>query len=237
MIQQLPAEVYQFGTPTAEFLPNTKGMLGGIIMGTIGLALLVGAFVVPALGVIGGLLVLAGIWVSLTAFLNRDLRVLAFAEGLVRIKGGRVDTFRWAEIEAVWQNVTKHYRNGIYHSYTLRRADGEQLKFNDTLKNVESLGNLIQQETFRRLLPRAIATYNAGGTVVFGKLSVSPQGLSNGKETLSWSEIKGVSLDKGIISVSKQGKWLKWSTTSVADTPNIFVFTTLVGNIVGINQK
>jgi hypothetical protein len=67
-------------------------------------------------------------------------------------------------------------------------------------------------------------------------LSVSQQGLSNGKEMLPWSDIKGIKLDKGVIAVSKQGKWLNWTTTSVAQTPNIFVFTALVDSIIGLNN-
>jgi hypothetical protein len=159
----------------------------------------------------------------------------------VHIKNGKTSVYRWDDIGAVWQQITKRYVNGVYtgttHLYTLRRYDGEQIKLNDSLGKVEELGNLVQNETFKRLMPKAIATYNAGGTVVFGKISVSPQGISNGKETLPWTEVKGVTIDRGMISVSKQGKWLRWASDTAANTPNLYVFLQLVDAIIGIKTK
>jgi hypothetical protein len=247
MIQSMPAEAYQLGAATAEYRPKASrqivNKIAGVVLSIVGVAIVFadmlqrrpsGAFV------LGGLLLALGMYVFWASVREKGLQVLLFPDGLAYTARGKTEICRWDEIDAITQQVTKHYTNGIYtgttHVYTVRRAGKPDLKFNDALQNVELLGNEIQQEVYRRLLPRAIQTYNAGGVVQFGKLSVSQQGLSNGKETIPWPEVKGVKLDKGVISVSKQGKWLNWASATVAQTPNIFVFTALVDSIVGINR-
>jgi hypothetical protein len=38
-----------------------------------------------------------------------------------------------------------------------------------------------------------------------------------------------VTVDKGVITVRKQGSLLKWASVPVAEMPNFFVFASLVG--------
>ena len=245
----LPPAAYELGTPTAEYKPGGKRLIG-VVIGTLvlvglgGFLLAVGltsrgSRAVPA--VLGLVLCGLAIWVVAATVIGWNTRVLVFPDGLLHIKNGKSNVFRWDDIGAVWQQITKRYVNGVYtgttHIYTLRRYDGEQIKLSDSLAKVEELGTLVQNETFKRLMPKAIATYNQGGTVVFGKIRVSPQGISNGKETLPWPEVKGVTIDRGVISVSKQGKWLRWASDTAANTPNLYVFLQLVDAIIGIKAK
>ena len=247
MIQSMPTEAYQLGTPTAEYRPKpirqVSSFVGGVIMMILGIGIVFFDMVQrhpSGLYILGGILLALGMWALWTGIRERGLQVLVFPDGLTYTVRGATEIVRWEDVTEVLQQITKHYTNGVYtgttHIYTVRRVSQPELKFNDAFKNVEQLGNTIQQESYKRLLPRAIATYNAGGILHFGKLSVSQQGLSNGKEMLPWSDIKGIKLDKGVIAVSKQGKWLNWTTTSVAQTPNIFVFTALVDSIIGLNN-
>jgi hypothetical protein len=244
----MPPIAYELGIPTAEYT-SKRGRLIWTIIGVLFLFALSGFFFFGALSarepiglfIMGLLCGGLGLALVVGTALNWNTRVLVFPDGLVHIKNGKSSVFRWNDIGAVWQQITKRYVNGVYtgttHFYTLRRYDGEQIKLNDSLGKVEELGNLVQSETFKRLMPKAIATYNAGGTVVFGKISVSPQGISNGKETLPWTEVKGVTIDRGVISVSKQGKWLRWASDTAANTPNLYVFLQLVDAIIGIKTK
>jgi uncharacterized protein DUF6585 len=70
---------------------------------------------------------------------------------------------------------------------------------------------------------------------MFGKMSVSFTGVSDGRKMLSWSELKSIKVDEnnGAIAIRKQGKWLNWSNISLSETPNVLVFETLVNSIVG----
>lgn len=196
------------------------------------LALCVG---VPGMAALAG-----GLLIGYRAFVERDSRISVFQKGMVSTKAGTDKVIRWDDIDAVWQAITHHKRYGMTvrttHLYTIQLSDGEKIKFNDTVKNVEQLGSTIQQEVVKRLLPKAAETLKSGGTVNFGKLSVSPQGLSNSRETIPWDQVQKVNINRGIITVRKEGKLFNWSNVSVAQTPNVFVFLSLVDQIVGINK-
>lgn len=122
----------------------------------------------------------AALYYALIPVIYRSWRVYVCTEGFVFTRGGKVEAFRWDQIEAMWQAVTKHYRNGIYtgtsHKYTVRRRDGGQVVLNDRFTDVEELGNTISDKVTNYHLPLAIGAYNAGQTITFGPLSISLQG-------------------------------------------------------------
>ncbi len=239
----------QLGTFQGTYAPTVGSTTGtvifGVIMGIIGLALFfVGGGSVADGGIVGvifGVLLLAGGgYVLYRGYDNAGKSVQVYADGLVSITRQGTGAFRWDQIIGTWQSVTRHYRNGIYtgttHIYTIQGADGRKAVFNDALRNVERLGNTIQQETFKHLFPRAVMSFMAGQSLNFGKLTISQQGVSNGREVVPWGEIKQFRLHQGVISISKQGKWFNWSNATVAQTPNVFVFLALVDHIKGLNR-
>ena len=248
--QQL-AGVYQLGALSEEYhFKIMRTLLGGLLLLALGIGAIAFIFSSEHLSlatmdfsavdtsgdfwvfVIAGLVLLAcGVASCISLFLNFDMRVMVYEQGLVRTKRGQIEVVRWDQVNAFWQAVTKRYTNGIYtgttHRYTLRRSDGVVYKFNDTINKVEALGNTIQREVTRVLLPRYIYAYNAGSTVTFGPLSINQQGVSNSKEMLPWSQIKDLKVKRGIISVQKEGKWFSWSSVGVAQIPNFYVFMAL----------
>jgi hypothetical protein len=117
----------------------------------------------------------------------------------------------------------------------VQRVDGVKFVFDHTFSRLRELGKAIEQESARYLLPQAIAAYNAGQPIVFGKMYVNFSGVSDGRKTLPWSELKSIKVDEnnGAIAIRKQGKWLNWSNLSLSETPNVLVFETLVNRIVG----
>jgi hypothetical protein len=184
------------------------------------------------LGIGVGLALLA-VW-----YYQASLNIQVFEQGLIYTKAGATRVIRWDDIESVQQQVVKHSVNfipvGTSHTYTIRTASAGTLKLTDSIGKVAQLGALIQGETFKRLMPRAIETYNGGGTLQYGKLSISQVGIGNGKETVPWAQVKGVQVSNGYIAVKKEGKWLTWANVAVAQTPNFFVFLALVDRIVGL---
>lgn len=165
----------------------------------------------------------------------RSWRVYLYSEGFAFVRGKKLDVFRWDQIESLLQSVAKQYVNGIYmgtnHRYTIRGLDGRQVVLTDRITHVESLGNVISDMVTRVKLPVVIAGFKAGGIVTFGPLSVSLQGVSNGKETISWDQVTDVKVNRGIVIVKKEGKWLSWSSVRVANIPNFFVFLALVNAV------
>jgi hypothetical protein len=248
MINQMPTVGVNLGAPVAHyqrrFRANLFLGLSTLILGGLAIVMIYLGITAPPTSsawvfYLFALLFLGGAgWVAYIIYQNRDLAVQVFTDGLIYTRNGQQQVIPWDSVTNVWQQVTKHYTNGVYtgttHVYTIERADGFKVVCNDGLENVESLGNSIQQEITRRLLPKAIEAYNAGAVLPFGKLNISKQGIGNGKEVVPWPEVKGVKLQKGYVTVNRVGKWLSWTSTTVAQTPNFFIFLTLVDTIIGV---
>ena len=230
------------GTPTAEYTRNVgRQMLHGIvsvIIILVGLVTMIGGISAALSGggdsvlflILGLIYVLpGGLW-FISTVRKRDLRVLVLSDGLSYTRHGRTEIIRWDEVAAVWQAITR-----VQHTFTVRSCkaqldDGRKYTFNNALRNVTDLIATIQREATPRILARASDAYDAGETIPFGKLGVSKAGLSRGNRTLPWDQVKRVTVDKGVITVRKQGSLLKWTSVPVAETPNFFVFASLVGS-------
>jgi hypothetical protein len=184
-------------------------------------------------------------------------RVLIYPWGLTWILWAPPVTSRWEEIGAVWQLAVRHSNKGTHtrtdYTYTLQRVDGVTAKVTGELSawaerqsqaqqlshypgdtanvTIEQVGRLLQTYLTPALLPQYVAALNAGQTVRFGPLLVSPAGIAAGDKSVLWSEIDSVQTSGGCVSVRKAGKWLSWKSVSVSLIPNYFVFDELVGNI------
>lgn len=187
--------------------------------------------------IVGPLLLLA-LPFLLVWYRGLKTRVCVFDQGFTYTKGGKTRTIRWDEIEKVWQYGLRYHIYFIpiatIHVYTIQTRDGTRLKLGSGVGKVKHLGEYIQAQVMNIMLPRAIETYNSGGTLEFGRLNLSQAGISNGKEVIAWNQIKNVKVWRGRLRIEKVGKlqWLGWANTiAVARVPNFWLFTTLVDNI------
>ena len=259
MAYNLPPDVYQAAAAAqlgeqarAEYRPRVTGkrlisgiicLIVGLIFGGGGLVALTqsadssgaGSFVILVL--VGLLLIACGFYYMLYGVIYKNWAVYVYDRGFVHKKGNEAaQPFRWEQIEAVWYNVVRHYRNGIYtgttHNYRVRRQDGYEVVLNDRFTNVAALGDTVSNQVTGAKMPLVIAAYNAGQTITFGPLSVSRQGIQNANGTLlPWPEIKDISIQRGYVAVSRAGKWLRWSSQPVRNIPNVFLFIALVRSI------
>lgn len=256
----LPPEALGMGNPSAAYkIANFWSWAFAVIFGLVGLlacaitafagvstvtdssnqegAILSGVcFGVIALGLLG----LAG-WQGYAAVQKRSRRVVVLDSGLVRVNGKKSDVIRWDDVATVFQAITNIRRYGMTvsttYAYTVYLKNNTKFLFNNSVNNISALGETIQNEVTKRLLPQYLQTYNSGGSVTFGKFTLSQAGISNGWETIPWDQVDAVNINNGFISVRKQGKWLNWAGQSAANTPNLFIFLNMVNQIVGINQK
>lgn len=253
----LPPDVYQGAyaaqlgdQPRAEYHPalTVKNIILGVICLLLGLAFAGGGLAagqssdgsgsMVILVLIGLFFIAGGIYILLSGVIYKGWGVYVYENGFVFKKGNQAaQPFRWDQIEAAWHSVTRHYRNGIYtgttHRYRVRRSDGYEVVLNDRFHKVEELGDLVHNTVTRTKIPQVFAAYNAGQTITFGPLSVSAQGIGNGKSVLPWAEVKDISIQSGYIAVSKAGKWLRWSSQPVSAVPNPFLFIALVRRVLG----
>lgn len=245
----IPAEAHHLGSPVATYRPSGRTKLRplvGVLLFPMALALFVGSYfafrsgdnIAYFLALIGVVLIGLGLWILYLAIHSRDLGVWLFSDGIAYRDGGQTRVMHWDDIGWVWQQVTKHYYNGIptgtTHKYTLQLLDGDKFTLNQGLERIGELGEHVQNEVFRRQFPKAAQAYNSGQELNFGKLRISRAGISNGKETLPWEQVKGIKLANGQIVVSRQGKWLAWAGMGAHEVPNLFILLELISQIVGI---
>jgi hypothetical protein len=185
---------------------------------------------------------------------GRSLRLFVHPWGVRWIDGAEEVSAGWDEVTHVWQAIIRHSANGsptyTDYRYTLRLADGRSRVVRGTLParsarasaavllqpapgtttpvTIEQLGRLLEIGVTRAQLPKAIERFNAGHTVSFGPLSVSPGGIAAGDQSLPWRQIEEVQTRKGMVSVKKSGKWLAWKRVQVSQIPNYFIFDSLV---------
>ncbi|HZO74878.1 MAG TPA: DUF6585 family protein [Ktedonobacteraceae bacterium] len=236
------AATYQLGTPQAEYKVGFKKVrtiiaviICVVLGGVFGAAAVSSSETQFVFSILSVAFTAIALYYIFTPVIYRSWHVYVCSDGFISTRGDKVEPFRWDQIEAMWRSVTKHYTNGIYtgttHVYTVRSSDGRQVVFNDRFSNVEQLGDTISRQVTNRLLPQVIQAYQAGNTITFGPLSISKQGVSNGKELLPWSQIKEMGVNRGVVTVKKEGKWLSWSAVMAAKVPNIFVFMALVNYV------
>ncbi len=199
MLQPLTSEAQQviasshLGIPTAAYRAKftIKKAIAVAFLFAVGLGILAVAILdsssvllstVIAVVISSVLFLAIPLWIVVDAVRSRDIQVYVCPGGLLYLHSGKTEAIRWDQIESFWRKVIKNSSYGIQtgttHRYTLRRSDGVTFKFNDTIGNVEALGNTIAGETARTLWPRYIAAYQAGQTLPFGKISLNQQGVN-----------------------------------------------------------
>ncbi len=185
-------------------------------------------------------LALVGAWAAWSAYTNWNRRVVAYARGLaVRDRKG-LRFWRWEQIRAVYQAVTKHYTNGIYtgttHVYTIEVEPQGREVFDDRYQNIEKLGELLRRRTFDILYDRAAQEYNAGKTLQFGRVAIDKNGIAIGKKSFPWDSVAQVSVQRGVLRVMKQGGgWFGGASVPVSRIPNLAVLLSIVDQVKGLN--
>lgn len=237
---------HRLGRFRTSYKPRTfpRGLLGSTFFIVLGLFFSLGSFLVLGTGsfflplLIGLVLLGIGLLPLVAHFLKRSWHVYLCNEGLISTRKGHTDVIRWDEVTIVQVDP------GV--SYTLHRTDGKIIPFNDTLRDVKNLGEFIVKNTTRYLFPQVLTTYAAGSAVVFGQLSVNQQGLSKGKETLPWNQVKSIQtvvITRGrsrypYLVIRQKGKPLRpWVEVPVAAMPNYLLFCELTEQILTTSQE
>jgi hypothetical protein len=193
------------------------------------------AVIPPLVFALGALVI--GVWILFSTWRGWTQAAALYENGVALNTRKGMQQVPWTDINSVWQAVTKHYTNGVYtgttHVYTVQTNTGEKLVFNDSLgKNVEELGRAIQNGAASALFPRYWQALQDGQKLNFGPLALDKQKLYAGKKELPWSQIPVVKIEKGNISIQKDGKgWFNWAAASVPQIPNFYIFYELLSRL------
>lgn len=182
---------------------------------------------------------------------TRGLHVLVYPTGLLRVRGGEVESFPWAEIEEVrvradaaevatetddagavtacWLAVEPPHFQIWKAGVTIRRTDGAEVTLTSALADYAGLAERVMRATFAEQWPAARATYRAGGTVRFGEFAVGGAGLTfRDQPALPWSELKSVSVSQKMVSVTRNTGWMPWAVRDLQEVPNPHVMFALI---------
>ncbi|GHO48428.1 DUF6585 family protein [Ktedonospora formicarum] len=100
-----------------------------------------------------------------------------------------------------------------------------------SLNAYAGLGELIEEQLLQRRLPQFLESFQQGGSLPFGKVTIYPQGLSDGNKNLSWHEIASVQVSPLAILITKQPANLPWFNLSTSELPNAPLFVGLLNTL------
>ena len=175
--------IFLFASPVLVVL---AAYLGYDAYNRHGLSRVDDAVIVPL--ILAGVGFVVGALMIFTAWRNWSLTTALYENGFAYNDRKGLRQVRWDQIEAVWQSIIKHYRNGIYigttHVYTVRTSDGQKIVLDDRFKKVEDLGNAVLQGSSNALWPKYWQSVQSGQRVTFGPLALDSQKLGTG--SLRW---------------------------------------------------
>jgi hypothetical protein len=252
-----PAEALEgLGHPVDEFRAGTGhyvlSFLVGVIAFVLGAVALAGLIALLFMGPPGkrgfglGLVKLAtlalvfmlgGMSILYRAVSARGLRVLVFSEGLARLQGGKVETLRWEDVNAV-KRVARPAGQGEGFSLrlpvelVLEDRHGRALVFNESVARLRELRRLAEQHTLPHMLPPAREALDSGATIGFGAVSAGPEGLhladrAGASDTLAWDAYQDAEAGGGFLTVRSAGARKPFCRLPLADVPNAHVLLAL----------
>lgn len=149
-------------------------------------------------------------------------------------KGGKA--WRWEQVAQVFIMLRRYQNTNILrHAYRLHSTAGDSFYFTDEVRDAEGAFNAIRQRAYPSIFARALAQYEAGAAVSFGKVTVSrDSGLAIGKKAFRWDEITGAKVSGGHLFISKAGLgWLNDGDALVAEIANVELLIRLIEQRLG----
>ena len=160
---------------------------------------------------------------------TRGLHVLVYPSGVFRFQRGAYESYPWAEIDEVRLkgeapniNVVKDDAGTVAHGLIelivprftiwnaqiiLKRKDNVTCKLTAVLENFDELAETVQIETFLYLWPTAWESFKNGKSVNFGILDIDQTGISKGKKSVAWAEVKSIRIENKMLMIRRNRKW------------------------------
>lgn len=153
----------------------------------------------------GVLLGLAALLAAVLAWRQRWPEVYAFRRGLSIHAGQGVARIPWDEIETIYSRSIRYGLPSMawtgHATVTMHLRDGRRLKLSNVLADYELLIETIKSHIYPGLLARYVHAFNQGQSIAFGPLSLTQQGIQNGRQVLPWNEVQHASLREGKLIV------------------------------------
>jgi hypothetical protein len=182
--------------------------------------------------IVGIVLVGVGIFYLVKGLFGSTRRVVVCDDGLVDCRGNNIEVCRWEDVDAFWRQVAdiQMYVNGVFqgtrttHKYRIQMKDDRRFAWDDYYRDVNELGDWIENEVSRRRLPEVMAELHAGRSVDFDVVVLTPYGLRYGRDEISWQEIALVEQSQGVVSVRLPHRVEAWAHIPSHKIANVSVF-------------
>jgi hypothetical protein len=122
----------------------------------------------------------------------------------------------WDEISALTSSVTRFVHGGVVsqtlHAYIIERAHGPKQALSDHTEDVGEIGDVLEREVTRRLVPRFRQQLERAETVVFGPFTLTARGVQHKTKQLAWHDFAAVDLRGGMLRVFQHGQSSAWAS-------------------------
>lgn len=233
-----------------ESYPNRTSKLLLFAFGTFvvifgAIAVLAGAAgaAVPSLvtGAIAAPFLAAFLWVLLrgpaVSKAARRLQVHVFEQGWVRVRRSGVEVYRWDGVQTLYAQVTVQVTNGISQTnyrYQITCDDGRKLVLGNLATDMARFGPVLASQVAQAQLPKAMSYFDRDNPVAFGDFTVTDEGVRTKRgKVLAWSEIGGVRLDNGHVSIADQAGKRISPQTLLGKIPNGYTFLLMMETVLG----
>jgi hypothetical protein len=182
-------------------------------------------------GAFGVVLIGAGIvgWRSVRR--TQGMRVFVCPEGIARIQGGKGRALRWDEIVTVQRVVKSSEEVGPgmtgMRQLNLTGSDGQSFSFNENLTGLRELRQLVEKLTLGHLLPAALKSLEENGSIQFGKIQVTREGVSHDSAVLCWDDYESAEVSQGELKVTARGTRKPFYKVLIENVPNSHVLFAL----------
>ncbi len=177
----------------------------------------------------------------ITAALNSlGAKVLKFnlsyylcSQGIMLTRGTKVQGIRWDQVKAIQKIPSADY-SIVPQEYVLYPLDdSEPLVLEKVCIRFKHVRTQIEQEIVRRLLSTSIKAYQAGQTLNFGSLNVTPQGLLKveGEALLLWENLGSVNEFREFLTIRTEGSSSLWARIDISTLLNLCILRPLLEQI------
>jgi hypothetical protein len=188
-------------------------------------------------GVLGLLFAYAWLWTK--------TRVTLHEEGISYKSPFREKDLRWDEITETRYgqqpiNAGVHFGLIGYLIAAMARSNNKMIRsleligpqkiaLNSNIRDLEELVRLVLAAVNPRLRKDAERILDSGGTVSFGKISLSPAGVVwKSKEAIPYAALVKCKIDGSMLRLKAEGKWLDNIAVQAKKVPNIFILLDLI---------
>ncbi len=158
--------------------------------------------------VLGLVFVPLGVLSIVFAWLEAQRRLWVCPNGLIWEQRGRFNHCRWDGVSKLHVLIALVVTTGAWtgkrllYRYTLRTEGGLSMQLDsDTQYGTKAVGEFIQGNATRALLPAWRQRLRDGETLDFDAVKMDERGLTAGRGLMKWGAIRGVEVSEGNVSV------------------------------------